>query len=374
MARPKIAVICRTIGLEYDDRIRKECISISKNAEVKIYVTFESNVEEEGITSYGIPYKSFKLRTREKLRSGKFLLAKALEFYLKVKPEIKGYDLIWAHEEYTFLFPLFAQKGRCIWDLHEIPKLFERPILRNIFHYIEKKSKYIIHANEFRIKYLKDIDLIRQLKKHDYIRNYPDIHFTNSKVQPQNYKEFLEWLNGYNYVYLQGLIGAGRYPYNSIASVLEATDLKIVVVGSFEDTAAKIKLEQNFGSILAERVFFAGRVNQLAIPSYLKNAFFSMIFYDNSFPNNEYCEANRFYQAINFGIPVITGVNISISSVVKEFNLGISLEADGRDIDEIKSAIESLLTDYELFKNNCHQNKVKFVWEESSVKESWYRL
>ena len=215
MARPKIAVICRTTGLEYDDRIRKECISIAKNAKVKIFVTFENNLEEEGITSYGIPYKSFKLNSREKFRSGRFLLIKAFEFYFKVKPEIKGYDLIWAHEEYTFLFPLFAQKGRFIWDLHEIPNLFDRPILRNIFHYIEKKSKYIIHANEFRIKYLENIDLIRQLNKHDYIRNYPDIHFTNSKVQSQNYKEFLEWLNGVKYVYLQELIGAQRYPYIS---------------------------------------------------------------------------------------------------------------------------------------------------------------
>jgi hypothetical protein len=367
----KIAVICRSVGLEYDDRIRKECISIAKHAEVKIFATFENNVEEEGITSYGIPYKSYKLKSREKFRSGRFLIIKACEFYFKVKPDIKGYDLIWAHEEYTFLFPLFAQKGRFIWDLHEIPKLFDRPILRNIFYYIEKKSKYIIHANEFRIKYLKDIGLIRQFTKHDYIKNYPDTHFTNSIVQPHNFKEFLEWLNGYNYVYLQGLTVAGRYPYNSIASVLEATDLKIVVVGSFEDIVSKIKLEQNFGSRLIERVFFAGKVSQLAIPSYLKNAVFSIIFYDNSYPNNEYCEANRFYQAINFGIPVITGSNISMSSIVKKFTLGISLESDGRDIDEIKSAIKNLLAEYEIFKNNCKKNTERFVWKDSHVNNKW---
>lgn len=372
MKNNKIAIICRTVGLEYDDRIRKECISIAKNAEVKIFVVFESNLEEEGITSYGIPYKSFKLITRDIFPSSRFLLIKAFEFYFKVRPEIKDYDLIWAHEEYTFLFPLFAQKGRFIWDLHEIPMLFDRPILRNIFHYIENKSKYVLHANEYRIKYLKDIGLVRQSSKHDYVRNYPDIHFTNSKAQAHNYKEFLEWLNGYNYVYLQGLTGSGRYPYNSIASVLEATDLKIVVVGSFEDIASRKKLEQNFGSLLIERVFFAGKVNQLEIPSYLKKAVFTMVFYDNSFPNNEYCEANRFYQAINFGIPVITGCNISLSSIVEEFNLGISLGADGRDIDEIKAAIKILLADHDFYNNNCNKNKETFVWTESSVKESWY--
>lgn len=372
MMKRKIAIICRTIGLEYDDRIRKECISISKHAEIKIFVTFENNEEEEGITSYGIPYRSFKLKSRDKFQSGKFLLIKAFEFYLKVKPNLNSYDFIWAHEEYTFLFALFSQKNRFIWDLHEIPKLFDRPILRNIFHYIEKRSKYIIHANEFRIEYLKGRRLIQSQEKHEYIRNYPDIHFSKSNLEPHNYNEFLNWLDGENYVYLQGLTGPSRYPYNSIASVLEATDLKIIVVGSFEDSVSQGRLNETFKEDLRKRVFFAGKVNQLAIPAYLKGALFSLIFYDNSFPNNEFCEANRFYQAIIFGIPVITGINISMSSLVKEYGLGISLESDGRDILEIKNAIDFLLSDYQMFKDKCLINMNTFIWKDSDVKSYWY--
>jgi len=52
MSKKKIAVIARAIGLEHDDRIRKECISLSKIGEVKIFVNFVNNKKESGITSY----------------------------------------------------------------------------------------------------------------------------------------------------------------------------------------------------------------------------------------------------------------------------------------------------------------------------------
>ena len=133
MERKKIAFVLRTVGLEYDDRVRKECITLARSADLTIFALFSNNREEEGITSYGIPYKSFHLVTREKLPSGKFLFFKALEFYFRVIRHLKGFDLIWAHEVYTVLFPLLAGKNKFIWDLHEIPAPFNRPILRNIF-------------------------------------------------------------------------------------------------------------------------------------------------------------------------------------------------------------------------------------------------
>lgn len=372
MGKPKIAIVCRTIGLEYDDRIRKECIAIAKHSELKIFVTFESNIEEEGVTSYGIPYQSFKLQSREKLKSGSLLPIKALEFFLKVKPYLKNYDLVWAHEEYTFVFPLFLKKDSFIWDLHEIPFRFEKSFMKPIFRYIENKSKYIIHANKYRIDYLRSKGLVKSIEKHDYVRNYPDKIFSESILKPKDFEKFQGWLNNERYVYLQGLTVADRFPYNSIASILEATDFKVIVVGTFEDLEAKSKLKIKFKNVLDKRVYFAGRVNQLAIPSFLKNAEFSMVFYDTADPNNEFCEANRFFQAINFGIPVITGNNASMASLVRDYGLGVALGSDGRDLEEIKNGIRLLLSDYRTFKENCLKNMDTFVWKDSDVKTSWY--
>jgi hypothetical protein len=367
MTKPNIAIVLRTVGLEYDDRVRKECIALSKIANLKIFVTFENNAKEEGYTSYGIPYKSFKLTTRERIPSGKLLLVKAFEFYLKVKPYLKEFDLIWAHEEYTFLFPLFAPRGKFIWDLHEIPAMFTKPIMKNFFNYIENKSKAIIHANPQRIKYLIENAYIKYPIKHSSIRNFPDNNFLVSNVLPNNYTEFKEWLGDKDYVYLQGLTLADRFPYNSIASVLDASDLNIVVVGTFEDLEAIESLRNKYGVELNRRVFFAGRANQLAIPAFLRDAKFSIVLYNIDDPNNRYCEANRFYQAINYGIPVIVGCNESMADIINDYNVGIALQSDGRDLDDLKKSIVSLQAQNDFYKNNATKHGSRFLWDETSL-------
>jgi glycosyltransferase involved in cell wall biosynthesis len=372
MTIPKIAFVLKTDGFEYDDRIRKECITLSKSADVTIFVTFDNNEEEEGVTSYGIPYKSFSLVMRKKLPSGKFLLIKALEFYLRVRSHLKSFDLIWAHEEYAFLFPLLTKKNKYIWDLHEIPALFDRPFLRSVFHYIEKRSKKIIHANDFRIQYLKKTGFIKNPQKHAFIRNYPDERFLLSKEIPVKYDEFKKWLDSEPYVYLQGLSVSGRYPYNSIASVLDATSFKIVVIGPFEDRVALNMLHEKYPEELEKRVFFAGMIDQLAIPVYLRNALFTIVLYDISKPNNRYCEANRFYQAINFGIPVIVGSNETMSEITDLYNVGIALKSDGCDLEELRTAINQLLENYDLYKRNAESCKKRFVWNDDLIMKEWY--
>ncbi|NQT27632.1 glycosyltransferase [candidate division KSB1 bacterium] len=370
MKKPKIAVIVRSLGLEYDDRVRKECITLAKVADVTLFVSFENNYEEEGETSYGIPYKSFHLKTREKLKSGKFLFIKALEFYFRVRNHIKDFDLIWAHEEYSFLFPLVSKENTCIWDLHEIPLWFEKPLISWLFNIIEKRSKIIIHANQHRINYLMKNKIVKYKHKHAFIRNYPDKTFLESKSIPENYNYFINWLNNEHYVYLQGLFIPGRYPYNIISALLETTSLKIVIVGKIDSNELRL-LKNKYGQLMAPRVFFAGMINQLDIPQYLKNAMFSIVLYDYSIPNNRYCEANRFYQAINFGIPVIVGSNESMADFIKAYKFGIALEKDGRDIEEISHAITRMLDNYNYYSNNAEYCKNKLLWSDDTIKQEW---
>ncbi len=130
---------------------------------------------------------------------------------------------------------------------------------------------------------------------------------------------------------------------------------------------SKSELEGKFKDKLKGRVYFAGSVSQLAIPSYLKDAQFSMIFYVTTDPNNAFCDANRFFQVINFGIPVITGRNASMASLVKGYGLGIALDTDGRDLVDIKNGIRLLLSNYNTYKQNCSMNMDTFIWKESDV-------
>ena len=55
----KIALVLYTQGLDYDDRIRKEMLSIKSlfpNIDFKIFAVEPNNREENGVTSYGIAY------------------------------------------------------------------------------------------------------------------------------------------------------------------------------------------------------------------------------------------------------------------------------------------------------------------------------
>lgn len=364
----KIAVVCRTAdSLELDDRIRKECISLSKAYEVFIYVVFEDNRAEESVTSYGVRYKSFALKSREKHRSGSALLAKAWDFYKTVKPYLADYDYIWAAEEYTFLFATFAPKGKLIWDLHELPaNMLKSPLTRILFHYIEKKSKRIIHANDERIDFLMRIGMAKRREKHLSIHNYPDACFLESLDQCKRYNEFAEWLNGESYIYLQGLSLPSRYPYNTIKALLNQTALKLLVVGRFDSTIES-NLKNEFGESFDERVFMMGTIPSLQIPLLMKNSMFTVVFYNTDSPNNRYCEANRFYNAISLGVPVIAGCNESMANICRQFGVGVALETDGRVLGDIERGVRLIVDNYDSIKKHCVENLNVFRWKDEYV-------
>lgn len=372
MKKVKIAFVARTVGLEYDDRIRKESLSLTnQGAEVFIYVNFTNNRAEQGVTSYGIPYKSFKLKSRDLLPSSKFLLIKSIDFYFNVRKYLASYDVVWAHEEYTYLFPLLIKRNKCIWDLHEIPFRFERPIMKLIFHYIENRSKKLIHANKYRIQYLKSIDVVKHPKKHGYLNNYPDDMFLASDSLDSEHSKFTNWLAESNYVYLQGLSVERRYPINTIEAIMKTEGLKAIVVGAI-DSDALAYLEKKYSTEVRKKIYFRGMVEQLYISPYIKNALFSIVLYDVNTPNNRYCEPNRLYQSIIMNIPVIVGCNEPMKKLVDSNKFGISLKSDGRNLDEIRVSIEKLLKNREAYLCNIEKNKHNLLWNDNNIKTEWY--
>lgn len=358
----KIAFVVNTARLEYDDRVRKEALTLSKNAQVKIFVVLENNKDLEGITTYGIPYKSFRLKTRDKLPSAKWLLVKAMEFYWRARRDLKGYEIVWVHEVGPCLFPLLLRKVRIVWDLHEIPEQFKKNrAMKKLFQFIEKKCTQLIHANNNRIDYLIRENLIKIPEKHTAIRNYPDTEFEQSVLTDEKYEEFNKWVGDSDYIYLQGLQGSVRYPLQTIEAVMRLDGFKAVVVGGFQDEV-KGELSARYGDALFQKVYFRGKVDQLAIPDYIKGAKFSIILYSMIEPNNRYCEPNRMYQSIIFQKPVIVGCNEPMSDLVLKYGFGVALTGDGSNVVEISDAIHTLLNTYEVFFENTKKYKEQIVW------------
>ena len=328
----KVALVLYTSGLDYDDRIRKEILSIQRlypNISFKIFAVDPKNREESGVTSYGVPYRIPFLKTREKYTSASHTLAKAWDFYNTVKKEIKEYDVLWCADEQVFLFILLSLWKPVIWDLHELPLLFLRkPYLRWLYKQLERKCSAIIHANQQRLNYLNEQGMVSKISKHFVLRNYPEFNEIDSEID-DTYRQFEQWKGDDKCVYLQGLDGVGRADIETISAVLSVPSLKAVVVGSINDKRMKV-IEKRYGKeMMVDRLFFTGRIKQLKTPQYIRKCIMSLVFYTNGNMNNWYCEPNRLFQNICNGNPVVVGNNPPMKELIDNYHIGVCADTDG---------------------------------------------
>ena len=359
----RIALIVKTDGLEYDDRIRKEMVSAQKVADVKfkIFVMLKENVDSEGMTTYGVPFRSVFIPAREKYPSASHTLLKAWQFYQAIKKEIKEYDAVWCADIGTELTALLVRNNRLLFDCHEIPThLVNSKVGRFLVRMLFGKCRLVLHANPQRIDYLHSIGLISDKHKHIALRNYPD-STDEPIIDSVQWQDFLKWVNGRKCVYLQGLVDKSRAAYESVKAVLETEDLSAVVIGKF-DAEALNKLKEENEADLKERIFFTGKIPQAAILQYVRECKFSMVFYKNVRANNWYCEANRFYLATSSGLPVITGNNPPMKDLVEKYNLGIAIDDDGRDLAKIQDSISTLMDKYDAYAASTKAVKDVFCW------------
>lgn len=367
----KIALVIKTDGLEYDDRVRKEIVTIQKLYPFigfKIFVLLPDNKEMEGVTSYGVPFHAYRLKSRDKYPSAKRILRKSYEFHSAIKDELKKYDAIWCADLGSFMTVALSGSKHLLWDLHELPmEIMGNAIKKQILRYLFSRCKVVVHANPQRMEYLYQKGYINNKTKHFSIRNYPNFDDID-KEYDEKYYDFVEWKKGRRCVYLQGLDAERRSAYESVAAIMRMDDIAAVVVGPF-DKESKEKLLQEFGESLNHRIYFVGRVPQLKIPQYVKQCYMTLVFYKNTSPNNYYCEANRFYQSIILGLPVVVGSNPPMKELVEKYGFGISIDDDGSDVGKIIDGIIFINEKYEEYSLNCQKNKDKLLWynQESDI-------
>lgn len=375
----KIALVISTDGLEYDDRVRKEILSIQKlfpNVSFKIFAIIggkENNKKTEGVTSYGTPYKTYYLKSREKYKNGQKDYIKLFEFTFKVLPDIRSFEAVWFAEITGGLALMLSHNKYMLWDLHELPALFfKNRITKLALKFLFHKCNVVLHANNARIDYMKGLGLISDPSKHYAIRNYPNFEDIDSEYD-QKYYDCKEWINGRNCVYLQGLFAERRAPFETISAVIDTSNLLAIVVGPF-DKSVLAKLNNKYGeNKVAERIRFIGPVPQLKIPQYLQLCYFSLVFYKNVSANNYYCEANRFYQSIILGIPVVCGNNPPMKEIIDKYGVGVSINDDGSNIEEIKNGISKLFAHESEIRTMISINKNLFLWEsqEATLKKAF---
>lgn len=359
-----IALVLYTQGLDFDDRIRKEIMSISElspNIKFKIFAVTPKNEEKSGFTTYGIPYRLPFLKTRAKYKSGGHLLEKAYDFYHTVKKEVIEYDIIWCADTEILPFLLFINNKPMIWDLHELPSRFMNGFIgKTILKYIEKKCFSIIHANTERFDLLFYKKAFSCKSKHLVLRNYPSFNEIDKDFD-EDFINFKEWKKDSRCVYLQGLTNIDRADVESVEAVLSKPKLKCVVIGNFNKNSKQYLLNK-YKEEFEQRVFFTGMIKQLKTPQYIKECFTSLIFYKDTCPNNLFCEPNRMFQNVINGNPIVVGLNPPMKEFVNQFKCGVSVDTDGCNVSEIVKGLEEMIKNYDYYKQNALKASNKILW------------
>lgn len=360
----KVAYIMFTNGLEYDDRIRKEMLSMRSIADVefKIFAFHAHNHIEKGVLSYGVPYEFVSVKGMDGNKGIINKLRKEYNFYSQIAPKVRDYDLLWIVDDHPFFFPLFSKK-KMVWDLHEIPeRIIGGRVKNTLFHRMERRCPFIIHANQDRLDYLTHHGVVLHPEKHVVLRNYPDRDWlSHANDEPTSYLSFRQWLGESEYVYIQGLNNRGRYPIESLSAIMETKSVKAVVVGDVSED-----IMEEFVSLYPDykqQIYFAGQMIQSDTAPFIANCMFSMVFYSTDKPNNRYCEPNRMFQSLGLGKPVLVGCNEPMRNVVEKYENGVVLDSNGRCISDTVKGIKRMLEGYTHYKDKAEQYRQLFNWE-----------
>ncbi|NAR72999.1 glycosyltransferase family protein [Acinetobacter haemolyticus] len=266
----------------------------------------------------------------------------------------KKYDGFWVADPILFgvvlIINSFGGKNKTIiWDHHELPPKW---FLNNkFFMYFFKKSyissNLVIHANLPRKNYLEEI--LNYKHKNAYIiSNYPSCcGRPNEALLDSNIEN---WIKNHKFIYLQNSLQDNRYGANVIKVAIE--------LGYYVFHAGKINdkyLVENKVDI--SKVCLAGYLSFDQINRVLNKCLLTVILYKKESVNQTYCDANRLYQAMSLGVPVIIGNNPTLVDATKDYRDKIILNDDGQDIIGLKKVLSD---------NNFTLDRIPLLrtWEE----------
>ena len=370
----KILMIINTTGIDYDDRLRKECASIKDLGNIPQIAALEyENKQKQGVTDEDVSFSTISLITRKVLPHKRFLIFKAFEMYIKfsIIILISRPNIIWLHNiEMAGLIPFcWTMKkigfiNKLIWDHHELPanKLFLNKFIKKLFIFLINACETIVVANKERRDFLfKKLDKKNLNSKFHVIENFADQQFASlsTGVLP---KEIKEWLNGKPYLLAQGGANPDRYLNEVVEAVLSIEGINLIFVGPYSDEIL-YKLKNKWGNIITKKIYFTGLVPQKELVNFIDHATASIVLYKKDNSNCWLCTSNRLYQALIRGIPVIVGINPPMANLVNKYNCGIVLEGSGNRVGDIKNGIRQLIENHKKYKKNTKYYLNDIYWE-----------
>lgn len=303
----KILMILKTQNLRNDQRVLKEMKSLTdEGANVNVFVSKNCDTTEEEL---GYPMKEINIIGGAAPKNTLIRMIGVVVFYIKCMFYLafrrKKFDKVWICDPIMFglvlLIKLFFPKIKVIWDHHELPPkwFISNKVLMSMFAKAYQKSDIIIHANRSRCDYLEENLKIVAQKKF-IISNYPA---SVNSVATELDEKSMEWLEkNPKFIYLQNSLQDNRFGSTVIKKLIDK-EIPVFHAGKIDH-----EYMQKHG-LISDFLYTAGYLSFQQINFILKNCTGTIILYKQDSLNQIYCDANRLYQAMSLGVPILIGDN-----------------------------------------------------------------
>lgn len=361
----KILHIIKTVSIDNDGRLQKWIKFLGSGGyESDVFILQDDNVE--GIVNeYDARIEKTSLLFRKWFAKRKGYAFKIPEYLIKflrfIKRKKEPYDIIIFHDVQQYLnlavYLMFCNpKSKVIWDLHELPHsiTYKLSFSKRIIGKVLSSLDCIVYTNEERRDFMKKKFRFVE-KKFTILNNYPDKVFNITPFQPLPDKVKV-WLNGEKYILWLGVTNRARnfQTFFQVYKDYYLEEFKLIIIGKvdgeFLDQVSDLKQK---GRV------FNNYVHQNEIINYIDSAYFSVVLYNASSPNNFYCEPNRLYQLINRSVPIIVGHNPTMKSIVESQDIGVVLPDDGSSYELMHEGIQKLLNNYKDYKRSLLSSSYK---------------
>ena len=250
---------------------------------------------------------------------------------------------------------------KLIFDAHELytdtPEVFNRPLIRKIWLAVEKFG-----VPKTDVRFTVSATIAEELfhrygKNFEVVRNAPPLNFyknNENNLQPRFDKKTLIYVGNLN-------IGRGLETAIDALPFLPGYKLEIigdgVLMEPLKTLATKLKV--------AERVIFYGHKNPDVIPEILQRATFGLHISENMGRSYELSLANKFFDYIHAGLPVIFTEFVEYKTINTEFNIGVMIEkTDVQQLVRVILNFENNFKAWDVLVQNCYSAREVLNWEE----------
>jgi len=354
--RKKAVIFLRSNSIDPDPRVEKEALSLSKNDFNVIIVGWdrEGDLPSYEKKEFGEIYRiKIKAKFGTGIKNIRHLLKWQIGLTVFLVKNRNIFDFIHACDFDTIIPALICKaiyKKKVIYDifdfyadmLRNIPNLLRR-IIRKLDLFLIGLTDAVIIADESRKEQIKG----SKPKRLVVIYNSP------SKLESKNdFQYSSNLIIGYI-----GLLQKERGILEMIDVVKTCPEWKLIIggFGGDEDEIRKL-------CDLSDNIKFIGRVPyEIALNIYSKS---TVLFatYDPKISNHRFSSANKLFEAMMLGKPIIVAKNTGMDKIVEKYNLGFVVEYGNKQ--QIKDVL-SELSKWGDDKKREFSNRVRMIYQEN---------